>query len=85
MTSEDQKKTGLTGVPSGSSSTAPHGSSAPETEMAYRVAEGDSLAKIAQKIYGDAGKWHLIFQANADQIQNPDLIHPGQILKIPAA
>jgi nucleoid-associated protein YgaU len=53
--------------------------------MAYRVAPGDSLSTIAQKIYGDANKWRQIHEANKDQIPNPDLIHPGQILKIPAA
>jgi nucleoid-associated protein YgaU len=46
---------------------------------------GDSLSKIAKKIYGDAGRWKEIFEANKDTIKNPDLIHPGQILKIPGA
>jgi nucleoid-associated protein YgaU len=85
MNSKEPTKPDFSGVTSGSSSTVPGASPAPPTEMAYSVAAGDSLSKIAQKVYGDAGKWRLIFEANTDQIKNPDLIHPGQILKIPAA
>jgi len=85
MNSEDQKKADFSEVASGGSSTAPSPPPAAETEMAYRVAPGDSLSKIAQQIYGDANKWRRIYEANTDQIKNPDLIHPGQILKIPAA
>ena len=61
-------------VQSGSSSTA---------EKVYVVVAGDSLSKIAKREYGDAGAWKAIFEANKDQIKNPDLIHPGQKLKIP--
>ena len=48
------------------------------------MASGDSLSKIAKKLYGNANRWHEIFNANRDQLDNPDLITPGQILKIPA-
>ena len=85
MNSEDQKKDDFSEVTSGGSSTAPSPPPRRGDEMAYSVAPGDSLSKIAQKIYGDADKWRRIFEANTDQIKNPDLIHPGQILKIPAA
>lgn len=46
----------------------------------------DCLWNIAKKpdIYGDAFKWPKIWQKNRDQIKNPDIIHPGQVLKIPA-
>lgn len=47
----------------------------------YTVVAGDSLSKIGQK-YGV--KWQEIYEANKDQIKNPDLIHPGWKLKIPA-
>ncbi|MEJ2502780.1 MAG: LysM peptidoglycan-binding domain-containing protein [Gemmatimonadota bacterium] len=40
---------------------------------------------MAKREYGDAGEWRRIYDANRDQIDNPDLIHPGQELKIPAA
>lgn len=46
----------------------------------------DCLWNIAKKpdIYGDAFKWPKIWMKNQDQIKNPDIIHPGQVLKIPA-
>ena len=54
----------------------------PET---YTVQKGDSLSKIAKREYGKASLWPRIFEANKDQIKNPDLIHPGQKLRIPEA
>jgi nucleoid-associated protein YgaU len=65
-------------VQSGSSSTAP--SDQPRT---ITVQPGDSLSKIAKREYGDANKWHAIFDANRDRIRNPDLIQPGQVLTLP--
>ena len=49
----------------------------------YTIKGGDSLSKIAKHFYGDAQKWNIIFESNKDTIKNPDLIHPGQIIKIP--
>jgi nucleoid-associated protein YgaU len=49
----------------------------------YTVKAGDSLSKIAKQFYGDASQYHRIFEANRDQLSDPDLIHPGQQLKIP--
>jgi LysM repeat protein len=66
-------------VSGGSSTTAPTGG------KTYTVKSGDSLSKIAKHLYGDASKWHLIFEANRDKIKNPDLIHPGQEFTIPDA
>ncbi|HXW97326.1 MAG TPA: LysM peptidoglycan-binding domain-containing protein [Gemmatimonadales bacterium] len=51
----------------------------------YTVAKGDSLSKIAKQFYGDAKQWNRIYEANKDTIKNPDLIFPGQVLKIPGA
>jgi uncharacterized protein YidB (DUF937 family) len=56
----------------------------PVPEEIYTVASGDSLSRIAKRYYGDANQWRKIFEANRDQIDNPDLIHPGQKLKIPS-
>jgi uncharacterized protein YidB (DUF937 family) len=53
-------------------------------EQIHTVAPGDSLSKIAKRYYGDANQWRRIFDANRDQISNPDLIQPGQKLKIPS-
>ena len=50
----------------------------------YTVQSGDTLSKIAQHFYGDANQWKRIQQANAAKIPNPDLIHPGDELTIPA-
>jgi len=67
-------------VTSGASSTAPAESSG----QTYTVKSGDSLSKIAKHFYGDANKWHRIYEANKDKIKNPDLIHPGQEFTIPS-
>ena len=53
------------------------------SEVVYTVVSGDSLSKIATKYPGIT--WQKIFEANRDQIKNPDLIHPGQKLRIPTA
>ena len=49
----------------------------------YVVKKGDSLFLISKKIYGSGAKWEKIFNANRNIIKNPNLIYPGQILKIP--
>lgn len=51
----------------------------------YTVASGDSLSKIAKNHYGDAAKWHQIYEANKAIIgNNPDHIEVGQELTIPS-
>ena len=57
--------------------------STPDEATNYVVEKGDSLSKIAKHFYGSANAWKSIFDANRDQISDPDLIKPGQILKIP--
>jgi nucleoid-associated protein YgaU len=49
---------------------------------AYVVRPGDSLFAIAQRMYGDGRLWPALFVANADQIGNPNLIFPGQVLRV---
>jgi nucleoid-associated protein YgaU len=49
----------------------------------YTVVKGDSLSKIAQRVYGKASLWRKIYEANQDQIKDPDLIFPGQLLRLP--
>jgi nucleoid-associated protein YgaU len=49
----------------------------------YTVVKGDSLSKIAKKYYGDAMKYPVIFEANKPMLEDPDLIYPGQVLRIP--
>ncbi|WP_052341024.1 LysM peptidoglycan-binding domain-containing protein [Salinarimonas rosea] len=48
------------------------------------VVRGDSLWRISRRIYGDGIRYTVIFDANQDQIRNPDLIFPGQIFVLPA-
>lgn len=56
----------------------------PEPESVfYEVKPGDSLSKIAKAHYGDAMKYMKIFEANQPMLKNPDLIYPGQKLRIP--
>ncbi len=49
----------------------------------YTVVKGDTLSHIAKHFYGKPN-WKPIFEANRDQLQDPDKIFPGQVLKIPA-
>jgi nucleoid-associated protein YgaU len=77
-------KADFSDVQSGSSTTVPETPAAGGAAETYTVKPGDSLSKIARHHYGDATKWHAIFDANRDQLDNPDLIHPGQVLKLPA-
>ena len=64
-----------------------HADTVPDTGAArtYTVKPGDTLSHIAQHVYGKASRWHAIFEANRDQIQDPDLIRPGQVLQLPPA
>ena len=83
MTADDPKAD-FSDVTGGSSS-----QNVPDTsqsaQQTYTVVSGDSLSRISKRLYGDAAKWKKIYEANTDQIKNPDLIYPGQVLKIPPA
>ncbi len=54
-------------------------------DQSYTVKAGDTLSKIAKHFLGDANSYPAIFEANRDQLSDPDKIKPGQVLKIPAA
>mgnify|MGYP003702776023 CR=1 FL=1 len=49
----------------------------------YTIQRGDSLSKIALRYYGNAMKYPVIFEANREVIKDPDLIYPGQTIRIP--
>lgn len=49
----------------------------------YTVQPGDSLSKIARDVLGDMSLWPEIARLN--NIANPNLIHPGQMLNLPGA
>jgi len=55
---------------------------APEVEY-YTIVSGDSLSKIAKKFYGNAMDYPKLFDANREVIKDPDLIYPGQKIRIP--
>lgn len=50
----------------------------------YTVKPGDTLSKIARDELGDGNAYMKIFEANRDQLNDPNMIKPGQVLKIPA-
>jgi nucleoid-associated protein YgaU len=49
----------------------------------YEIKKGDSLWKIAKNVYGNGNDYPKIFEANKEVIKDPDLIFPGQIIRIP--
>jgi nucleoid-associated protein YgaU len=50
----------------------------------YTVKAGDTLSAIAKEHLGSASAYMKIFEANRDQLTDPDKIKPGQVLKIPS-
>jgi nucleoid-associated protein YgaU len=57
--------------------------SATAEQTTYTVKAGDTLSKISKQLLGDANAYMDIFNANKDQLSDPDKIKPGQVLKIP--
>ena len=49
----------------------------------YEIASGDSLSRIAKKFYGNGSRYNEIFDANREVIRDPNLIYPGQKIRIP--
>ena len=49
----------------------------------HTVEKGDNLWKIAQKALGNGARYTEIFEANKPMLKDPDLIYPGQVLRIP--
>ena len=86
--STEQSRPDFSNVQSGASSTEQitggGGGSGGAGERTYTVVKGDTLSHIAKDHYGKASKWQVIFEANRDQLADPDKIFPGQVLKIPA-
>ena len=54
-----------------------------EAVNTYTVAEGDNLFRIAQKTLNDGKRWREIYELNKDEITNPRLIYPGQMIVLP--
>ena len=51
----------------------------------YIIKKGDTLSAIAKHFYGKANDYPKIFEANREVIKDPDLIFPGQKIRIPLA
>ena len=47
------------------------------------IVQGDNLWRISRKVYGQGIRYTWIYDANTDQIRNPNLIYPGQIFVMP--
>ena len=54
-----------------------------QTQLTYTVKAGDTLSKIAKEHLGNANAYMDIFNENQDQLRDPGMIKPGQVLKIP--
>lgn len=65
-------------------SSIPAPAEAPQAQK-YTVQSGDSLSKIAKQFYGDANQYMKIFEANKDQLDDPNKIEVGQELVIPVS
>ena len=63
--------------------TATVGTSSERQTTTYTVQAGDTLSGIAKRFFGNANDYMDIFNANRDQLNDPDKIQPGQVLKIP--
>lgn len=69
--------------PSTPSNPPSNNSSAESQYTTYTVKSGDSLSAIAKKQLGSASRWQEIYNLNKDIISNPNVIYPGQKLKLP--
>ncbi|KKB82688.1 hypothetical protein VW29_15720 [Devosia limi DSM 17137] len=49
------------------------------------IRRGDNLWTIARRVYGAGIKYTAIYDANEDQIRDPDKIYPGQVFALPAS
>jgi LysM repeat protein len=56
---------------------------APAASRTYTVRSGDTLSRIAQRFYGNPGRWTWIYAANRAKIHNPNVIYVGERLTIP--
>jgi nucleoid-associated protein YgaU len=59
------------------------GTTSTKTSRTYTVKPGDTLSKIAKERLGNGNEYMTIFNANRDQLSDPDKIRPGQVLNIP--
>ncbi|MGI9400555.1 MAG: peptidoglycan-binding protein LysM [Rhizobiaceae bacterium] len=77
---------GISKVEASEMQVADAGGSEAKDPVLYTVVKGDNLWKIAEANYGKGkgNKYTVIFEANKPMLKDPDLIYPGQVLRIPA-
>ena len=80
----------VTGGPSSATPTAPPPTRSAQSTAAtvvapktYTVKSGDTLSKIAKEHLGNANDYMKIFELNKDQLNDPNMIKPGQVLRLP--
>jgi len=67
----------------GKSAPSPAAKSSSAAAGTYTVKAGDTLSRIAKETMGNSNAYMDIFNANKDQLSDPDKIKPGQVLRIP--
>ena len=70
-------------APQSSAAPSSQPAAAPPQTISYTVQSGDTLSAIAKKFLGSSNDYMDIFNANRDQLTDPDKIKPGQVLKVP--
>ena len=78
----DIRVTGGPAAGTGAAASGSHANASPSSKT-YTVKSGDTLSRIAKEHLGDASDYMKIFNLNKDQLSNPDLIKPGQVLRLP--
>ena len=72
----------VTGGPGNGAKTATAAPASPSSKS-YTVKSGDTLSRIAKDHLGNAADYMKIFNLNKDQLTDPDMIKPGQVLRLP--
>jgi nucleoid-associated protein YgaU len=70
-------------APAARPAAAPAAAPASGGGRSYTVKAGDSLSKIALALTGDLNNWKAIYEANKDTIKDPNVVRPGQVIRIP--
>jgi nucleoid-associated protein YgaU len=73
----------VTGGPATTTGAGMKPSATTQTAKTYTVKSGDTLSRIAKQHLGNANDYMKIFELNKDQLTDPDMIEPGQVLRLP--